>query len=104
MAALQISSIKELDQAVQMVRTAGERTVRALRDLLANESDSFQVLRLMKFSDSARPPGGVRRHVLRARRARQHGENHDSSSDGEGASARHSLQRGRLVEVGGQNI
>lgn len=60
MAALHISSIKELDQAVQVVSTAGDRTVRALRDLLANESDSFQVLRLLKFSDSARTPSGER--------------------------------------------
>jgi hypothetical protein len=60
MAVLQISSIKELDQAVHIVSTAGERTVRALRDLLANESDSFQVLRLLKFSDSTRLPSGER--------------------------------------------
>ena len=60
MASLQITSTKELDQAVQSVRAGAERTVRALRALLANESDSLQVLRLLKFSDSARPPGGER--------------------------------------------
>ena len=60
MDSLQITSIKELDQAVLMVRAAGERTVRALRDLLANEGDSFQVLRLLKFSERARAPGGER--------------------------------------------
>lgn len=54
---MHISSIKELDQAVQSVRTGAERTVRALRDLLANERDSLQVLRLLKFSDSARMGG-----------------------------------------------
>lgn len=60
MTLLQITSIKELDQAVHAVRMTGERTVRALRDLLANESNSFQVLRLLKFCDSARPPSEER--------------------------------------------
>lgn len=60
MTALQLTSLKELDQAVHAVRTAGERTVRSLRDLLANESDSFQVLRLLKFSERARTPSGER--------------------------------------------
>ena len=54
---MQITSMKELDQAVQSVRAGAERTVRALRDLLANERDSLQVLRLMKFSDSGRLAG-----------------------------------------------
>lgn len=57
MAPLQITSLKDLDQAVQSVRTGAERTVRALRDLITHERDSLQVLRLMKFSDSARAPG-----------------------------------------------
>jgi len=52
-----ITSILELDQAVQSVRSAAERTVRALRDLLANESDSLQVLRLMKFTELGHHPG-----------------------------------------------
>jgi hypothetical protein len=52
-----ITSILELDQAVQSVRSAAERTVRALRDLLANESDSLQVLRLMKFTELGYHPG-----------------------------------------------
>src|SRR5450830_216218 len=54
MASLQITSMKDLEQAVQSVRAGADRTVRALRDLLANERDSLQVLRLLKFSDSAR--------------------------------------------------
>lgn len=54
MAPLQITSIKDLDQAVQSVRAGAERTVRALRDLITHERDSLQVLRLMKFSDSTR--------------------------------------------------
>jgi hypothetical protein len=58
MTSLHITSIKELDQAVLSVRAGAERTVRALRDLLANEADSFQVLRLLKFSERAHPPGG----------------------------------------------
>lgn len=54
---MQITSIREIDQAVQSVRAAAERTVRALRDLLANESDSLQVLRLMKFTELGYHPG-----------------------------------------------
>lgn len=50
-------SIRELDQAVQSVRAAVERTVRALRGLLANESDSLQLLRLMKFTELGYHPG-----------------------------------------------
>jgi hypothetical protein len=60
MSALHITSLQQLDQTVQSVHAVGERTVRALRDLLASESDSFQVLRLLKFSDSNRLPSGER--------------------------------------------
>ena len=57
MVVMRITSIRELDQAVQSVRAAAERTVRALRDLLANESDSLQVLRIMKFTELGYHPG-----------------------------------------------
>src|SRR5450830_1253685 len=60
MASLQITSMKDLEQAVQSVRAGAERTVRTLRDLLANERDSLQVLRLMKFSDSGCLAGEIR--------------------------------------------
>jgi hypothetical protein len=60
MTLLTLTSLKELDQAVHAVHVAGERTVRSLRDLLANEADSVQVLRLLKFSARVRPTGGER--------------------------------------------
>ena len=54
---MKITSIQELDKQVQSVRSAAERTVRALRDLLAHETDSLQVLRLMKFTGLGHHPG-----------------------------------------------
>lgn len=52
----EISSIRELDDLVTAVRAAADRTVRAVRDILASESDSLQVLRLMKFSEIGHHP------------------------------------------------
>lgn len=53
---MHISSVADIDQAVQSVRSAAERTVRTLRTLLGNESDSLQVLRLMKFTELGHHP------------------------------------------------
>lgn len=56
MAPREISSVQELDQLVTAVRAAADRTVRAVRDILASEGDSLQVLRLMKFSEIGHHP------------------------------------------------
>lgn len=55
--AMLITSLRDIDLAVSAVRTASERIVRALRTLLANEADSLQVLRLMKFTELGFHPG-----------------------------------------------
>jgi hypothetical protein len=55
--AMLLTSLRDIDLAVSAVRTASERTVRALRSLLANEADSLQVLRLMKFTELGFHPG-----------------------------------------------
>ena len=56
MTTLAISTAQELDQLTQAVRAAADRTVRAVRDILSSESDSLQVLRLMKFSEIGHHP------------------------------------------------
>lgn len=50
MPSIQITSHKDLDVLVQSIQASAHRTVRSLHDILANETDSLQVLRLMKFS------------------------------------------------------
>lgn len=47
-----ITSVHEVDKLIHSVWAASDRTVHFLRDLISNESDSLQVLRLMKFSES----------------------------------------------------
>lgn len=56
MASLQITSVQDLDLLVKSVRSAADRTVRALRDILSNEGDSLQVLSLMKFKEIGHHP------------------------------------------------
>lgn len=56
MGTLLISSVAELDEHVQFVRDAAERSVRSLRNILASEDESLQVLRLMKFSPIGHHP------------------------------------------------
>jgi hypothetical protein len=61
MPSLEIRSSQELDQLVRSVRSAADRTVRTIRDILDSESDSLQVLRLMKFSEIGHHPVDDRR-------------------------------------------
>lgn len=56
MPTLVIHSTSDADALVSSIRAAAERTVRSLRDILANETESLQVLRLMKFSGIGHHP------------------------------------------------
>ena len=56
-----IRSTLEIDKLIQSVRAASDRTVHSLRDLLANERDSLQVLRLMKFHEIGHHPSEDRK-------------------------------------------
>ena len=56
MGSLQITSVQDLDQLIKSVRSAADRTVRALGDILSNEQDSLQVLSLMKFKEIGHHP------------------------------------------------
>ena len=56
MPAIQITSPTDLDNLVTSIRASAQRTVRSLHDILANESDSLHVLRLMKFSGIGHHP------------------------------------------------
>ena len=47
MPSIQITSPKDLDALVQSIQASAHRTVRSLHDILANETDSLEVLRLM---------------------------------------------------------
>lgn len=51
MPSIQVSSLVDLDALVTSIRSSGQRTVRRLREVLAAESGSLQVLSLKKFSD-----------------------------------------------------
>jgi len=51
-----ITSTSEIDKLIHAVQAASDRTVKSLRDLISNESDSLQVLRLMKFSEIGHHP------------------------------------------------
>ena len=53
---LVVTTAEELDQLMETVRAAAERTVRAVRDILSTEEDSLQVLRMMKFSEIGHHP------------------------------------------------
>ena len=44
-----VKANEDLDKLVHSIRVAADGTVRALRDILSNEGDSLQVLRMMKF-------------------------------------------------------
>ena len=56
MASIKISTEQDLDHLVRSVRSADDRTVRALSDILANEGDSLQVLSVMKFKEIGHHP------------------------------------------------
>lgn len=56
MPSIPITSVKDLDALVLSIRASAQRTVRSLNDILANETDSLQVLRLMKFSGIGHHP------------------------------------------------
>ena len=44
-----VKTAEDLDKMAHAIRLAADGTVRALRDILSNEGDSLQVLRMMKF-------------------------------------------------------
>lgn len=56
MPTLEVTTTRDLDRLSHDIRAAADRTVRALRDILRSESDSLQVLRLMKFSEIGHHP------------------------------------------------
>ncbi len=56
MPSIQITSVKDLDELILSIRASAQRTVRSLNAILANEADSLQVLRLMKFSGVGHHP------------------------------------------------
>ncbi len=56
MTTLDITTAQQLDHHVRAVRAAADRTARALRDMLTSETDSLQILRLMKFSEIGHHP------------------------------------------------
>lgn len=56
MPSIEVTSVKDLDAVVLSIRSSAQRTVRALKDIVATESDSLHVLRLMKFSGVGHHP------------------------------------------------
>ena len=56
MATIEISSVEQLDKLAATVRASADRTVRSIRNILGSETDSLQVLRLMKFSEIGQHP------------------------------------------------
>jgi hypothetical protein len=60
MASIKIESVNDLDALVKSVRAAADKTVRALRVIVANEPDSLQVLRMMKFDEIGHHPSDPR--------------------------------------------
>jgi len=56
MPSIEVTTVKDLNALVLSIRSSAQRTVRALKDILATESDSLHVLRLMKFSGVGHHP------------------------------------------------
>ena len=56
-----VKTVQDLTELAQPIRVAADGTVRALRDILSNEGDSLQVLRMMKFEEIGHHPTESRR-------------------------------------------
>jgi hypothetical protein len=56
-----VKTAEDVDKLAQSIRVAADGTVRALRDILSNEGDNLQVLRMMKFEEIGHHPTEPRR-------------------------------------------